>query len=296
VVSRVAYGTQLDSEVPLEGLPAPAGDELGIVQVSLHEELHRPGARDLGPPDVEAEVSGKPLSFRVNGTLDIRWGSAASFRLTPGEPRIHCSRGADGTLRQVEEWLLQYALPLHLQMERHLIFLHAGAVRIGGEAVGFLAPSGGGKSTLVHHFVAQGHTFLSDDKLGCVHRSGRTLAVPATPFYRLGVTWERADRFVPTAQPLRALFVLVPAAADAPAEVTPLSPTEAAFALAHRCELQLPSIVRERLGLAPLAVERFQDCARLATGVPVRRLVVPRHHARLPDVHRAVRADLGNLE
>jgi hypothetical protein len=296
MVTRVAYGTKLDSEVPLEGLPSPAGGELTTVQVSLHEELRPLDARDLGPPDVEGEVSGKPLSFRVNGALEIRWSDTTSFHLVPGEPRIRCSRGPNGTMQEVEEWFLHYVLPLHLQMERHLGFLHGGAVCIGDGAVGFLAPSGGGKSTLVHHFVAQGHRFITDDKLGFVDQREGTAAVPATPFYRLGISWERVDRFVPTPLPLRALYTLVPAVAGTKPEITSFSPAEAAFVLAHRCELQLPPIVRERLGLTPLARERFQDCAALAERIPVRRLVVPRDHAQLPDVYRTVCADLAHME
>jgi hypothetical protein len=294
-VARVAYGVRIDGQVVLEGLPAAGGGELANVRVTLrrwppdHEEF------DMPPPEAELEIVGRPLSFHVDSRLEIRWGRCHSFLLSIGSSEIQCRLGPEGSLESLGEWLVHFILPHHLQMEHRLFFLHGGAVSLDGAAVGFLAPSGGGKSTLVEHFMQQGDRVLSDDKLAIVHRDGRILAVPATPFYRGAeqkTEWKRLTDFSPLPLPLRALYVLTPAPAMAVPAITPLQAAEATFALVRRCELRLPAAVRQRLGLPRFAIECLDHCTALAAAVPVRRLVVPRELVRLPEVRDAVLADL----
>lgn len=54
--------------------------------------------------------------------------------------------------------------------------LHAGAVSVEGRALGVLAPTHGGKTTLLGACLAQGHRVLSDDVL--VVHEGRAMAGP----------------------------------------------------------------------------------------------------------------------
>lgn len=292
MLAQRAYGIRLETEIPIEGLPAASGDELGCVQVL---DALFPAARPF-VPDAETLVDGRPLTFYVNGGIEICWEDVVSFHLNVGNSVIRCAAGSEGGPRQVREWLLQYALPLFLQTEHRLLFLHGGGVQIGDRAVGFLAASRGGKSTLVEHFVRQGHAFLTDDKLALLASVSGFDAVPGTPFFRRGhakAQWQYVSDFAPAPLPLGTLYLLVPADPASTPEITPLPPREVPFALAARCELRLPNRVRERLQLPPHALESFQDCSELARVVRVCRLRVPRDHARLPEVHAAVLADAG---
>ena len=294
-----AFGVRLESEIPLDGLPEVSGAELATVKVLLERTPHDTEQRTSPVPDVEALIDGRPLSLRVNGELEVCWRGVVTFRAAIGDSVIRCQRGPEGSIEQAREWLLHYMLPLLLQTERHLHFLHGSAVQIGAGAVGFLAPSGGGKSTLMEHFVRRGHAFLTDDKLGIVRCEGGFAAVPGAPFYRRGEAkgqWRPVGNFASSPLPLRTLYLLAPADRNVTPLVTPLLAREAPFALAARCELRLPARVRQRLGLGPFAAERFYDCSELAAAVRVCRLRVPQDLSRLPDVYQSVVADAAGCE
>jgi len=291
-----AYGARLDSAVLLAGLPTATGAESHAVEFVLDtgcttadEGPHAPAVLAFGAEE------GSGVSLHVNGAVEIHSRGRFTFRLTPGLPEIWCRRGADGAGDVIERWLLQYVLPMHLMIERRREFLHAGAVRAGDGAVAFVGPSGAGKSTIVDHFLRRGHGLLTDDKLAIVREPGRVVGVPGIPFYCADPAKQRIDHaadFVERPLPLRAVYLLEPAASTASPRIDPVRPAAAAFALARRCELQVPSPVREALTLPPPWTQAIALGVALADRVPVRRLAVPRRLARLGDVYEAVLADL----
>lgn len=293
MTAYVAYGVRLESEIPLPGLPAPCGSlpaTIAVLRDAPGERRARTAAADS-----EYLVHGRPLSLRVNGDLEICWQDVVGFRVSIGELRIRCWRGPDGGAEQVREWLLHYALPLLLAGAERLHFLHGGAVEIDGRVAGFLAPSGGGKTTLTKHFLARGHGFLTDEKLGVVARRRQFMAVPSTPFLRRGeddARWETVARFASAPSPLAVLYLLQPADASAAPAIEPVPAGRAAFELAQRCEFQLPRRVRGRLRLPSFLETSFRFSTQLAGAVRVCRLVVPRRLARLPEVYQAVVADV----
>jgi len=63
--------------------------------------------------------------------------------------------------------------------------LHAASVRVGDEAVAFLAHAGGGKSSLAAYFVRAGHPLLTEDVLAVERRNGRLWALPGPAQLRL---------------------------------------------------------------------------------------------------------------
>lgn len=292
---QVAYGLRLESDMPIEGLPAPCGDEIAAVRVYEDEALRAATASAHSSPEAEVDVYGHPLRLFVNGGLEVRWGDIAYYRMGVGDARIRCSYGPGGSFIHMQQWMLHYALPLHILIERHLEFLHGGSVRIGDEAVAFLAASGVGKSTLVEHFVERGHGFLTDDKLGVVRRDGRYFSVPSTPFLCTDdakAHWKRAPNYVRGMAPLSALYVLTPADPRASPAVEPLDPAQAPFALSCRSEVRLPDRVRARLGLPRPDIAGFAFYCDLASRVRLNRLVVPRELSRLPEVYDTVLADV----
>jgi hypothetical protein len=291
---QVAYGLRLESDLPIEGLPAPCGDEIAAVRVYEDEAL-RAATSTRSSPDAELDVYGRPVRLFVDGDLEVRWGDIAYYRIGVGEAHIRCSYGPSGSFIHMQQWMLHYALPLHILIERHLEFLHGGSVQIGDQAVAFLAASGVGKSTLVEHFVQRGHGFLTDDKLGVVRRDGRYFSVPSTPFLCTDdakAYWKRVPNYVRGIVPLSALYVLTPADPLVSPAVEPLDPAQAPFALSCRNEVRLPEPVRARLGVPRPDVAGFTFYCDLASRVRLNRLVVPRALARLPEVYDTVLADV----
>lgn len=291
-----AYGARLDSAVAFAGLPTATGAESHTVEFVLDAGLATAEYRPHAPAVLEFGTENGPgVSLHLNGAVEIHSRGRFTFRLAPGLPEIRCLRGADGGGDVIERWFLQYVLPMHLMIERHREFLHAGAVRVGEGAVAFVAPSGVGKSTMVEHFLRRGHGLLTDDKLGVTRHPGRVMGVPGIPFYCADPAKQRIDHaadFVGQPLPLRAVYLLEPAAPGDSPRIDPVRPAAAAFAVARRCELQVPSPVRETLGLPVPGTQALALGMDLAGCVPVRRLTVPRLLARLGDVYDAVLADL----
>ncbi len=291
-----AYGARLDSAVAFAGLPAATGAESHAIEFVLDAgpapAEYQPHAPALLEFDTE---TGRTISLHLNGALEIHSRASFTFRFAPGVPQIRCLPGPEAGGDLIERWLLQYVLPMHLMIERRREFLHAGAVRIDDGAVAFVGPCGVGKSTMVEHFLRRGHGLLTDDKLGIVRNPGRVVGVPGIPFYCADPAKQRVDHaadFVERPLPLRAVYLLEPAGPAASPRIEPVRPVAAAYALARRCELQVPSPVREALGLPAPWTQAIALGADLAGCVAVRRLAVPRLLARLGDVYDTVLADL----
>lgn len=72
-----------------------------------------------------------------------------------------------------------------LLSERGAVCIHAAAVATEGGAIAFVAPSGGGKSTLAAACVERGHELVSDDLLPLYPEDGAVSAGWAAPLLRL---------------------------------------------------------------------------------------------------------------
>lgn len=72
--------------------------------------------------------------------------------------------------------------------------LHASAVEVGNRAVGFLASTEGGKSSLAAAFVQAGHPLLTDDVLIIESSETGILGRPSYPQMRLWA--EQLDHFI----------------------------------------------------------------------------------------------------
>ena len=69
--------------------------------------------------------------------------------------------------------------------QRNILILHGSAIKVNGESVIFVGPSGVGKSTLAAGFTKRGYPFLVDDvcalSVGCNH----PLVIPGFPRLKL---------------------------------------------------------------------------------------------------------------
>lgn len=210
------------------------------------------------------------------------------------------------------EYLGTSVLPLWLQLSGRPV-LHAAAVCLDGEAVGLLARSGGGKSTLASALVARGARLLCDDHI-VVHTDGgvgrvwmgrpharlwpdslRTLGVDADALPRVAPSSEKrrvplgAVDGDPTALgwcPLKVVYVLKRgASADGSVSIETLPPVEALTALLAYGQMAGAS---EMIGAGP---RRLPPLARLVREVPVRRLAYPSAFEQLPEVCQAIESN-----
>jgi hypothetical protein len=195
--------------------------------------------------------------------------------------------------------------------------LHASAVQTPRGVLGSASISTGGKSTLAAAAVAAGYALVADDLLALEENAGRVWARPGFPAMRLWAA--EAARFIPhwqelpvvehkaekrwaaigpggwgtfcaEAQPLACLYFPQRRAVDDPnadIEITPLTRRDGLIELVRH---SFAAWLSEASGLAP---QRLPLLARIAQGVPLRRLVYPSGLAHLPRVLAALERDSG---
>lgn len=121
-----------------------------------------------GKPDAEivldqiAEIgSDNSLPRSIDGRASFSVPGVARYAVVGGRKLlVDPARGAE--LRNVRLYLLGSAMGLLLH-QRGILPLHANAVEIDGRAFAFMAPSGGGKSTLAAWFHDRGYRVIADD-------------------------------------------------------------------------------------------------------------------------------------
>ncbi|HYH18860.1 MAG TPA: tetratricopeptide repeat protein [Azospirillum sp.] len=146
-------GWHVRSDLPLPELPPwqgePGADGVDIRLGPAPERL--PDATAIGPL----------LQVGPDGTGLLTAEGTARFLVREGRQVIVDTR-KDPAAPELRPYLLGIVLGM-LAHQRGLLPLHAGAVRVGGEAVVIAAPSGSGKSTLSAALMGRGHALLADD-------------------------------------------------------------------------------------------------------------------------------------
>ncbi|MCC6190073.1 MAG: hypothetical protein IT318_13645 [Anaerolineales bacterium] len=298
---HTAYGLNIASALSLpELLPAvsPASTDLAVRLGAVEAPRNDAGgaAARYGPGEV-------CLAFREAGAFLVRAGREIIVDPTPG---------ADA--RVLRLYLLGPALTLALH-QRGWLALHASAVALGGQAVGFLGAPGWGKSTMAAALCQRGHPLIADDALAVAvsadpgtQPGGRLDVFPGFPQIKL---WPEAaaglgvdpaqlpllhprltkrahrlgDGLAAQPLPLGRLYVLTEGAAI---QIEPLG-RQAALV-----ELIQHSYVARALPQLD-ASTHLRQCAAVARVVPVARLWRPRRLDSLPAVAAAVEAEVLNL-
>lgn len=283
-----AYGTVVQTNVawPLLCAAPPCSDALSI-QVERVTAL---------PPSESAATSrslqGRTVRFSGDfPDLVVRIDDLLSVSFDGRQRRINCLAASEANEPIIDYWLLRQIVPIARFAWGEAEILHAGAVRVEDEAIAFLAPSYTGKSTLVAHFIKQGHGLVSDDHL-LIPRSEKQRpyeisTLSTLPFYRDYRTFESLGRhtsqFDPAPCNLRVIYVLKIADAEAPVSTSELSNADAAVELLRQAPYNLVKFGFP--AAAPLVKQRFGFVANLAMKVAVRHLHVPRSLHRLPEVY-----------
>lgn len=283
----------------------------------------RAGAPDLyvlsadEPPDLDraecvyaAERADSGL-FRLKDAYVFRFAGAVDFYVTPA--RITYSLHDPFYAYGIELWLLGTVLAFWLEWQGRPA-LHASAVVVDGQAVGFVASNRGGKSSLATALMECGYPLLSDDILAlavddavygqpgypqmrmwpeqAAHFVDEAGALPRVHPYiekrRVPVGPEGIGAFCDAPQPVRSVY-LPDRRPGAPIEIRPVAAGEGLI------ELVRQSFVARLVDAVGWQPERLPTLARLAQHVPVRRLVYPDGVEQLPRVAEAIVEDVQAL-
>lgn len=250
--------------------------------------------------------------YRTGGGYLVRICGLVDFVIDLAAERVICTPVPGVPAEQVADLYFNQALPLLMGVSGDLV-IHASGVAVRGQALGFIGPTGRGKSTLAASFARMGHPFLTDDGL-ILDCAGQGYEVrPRRPILRLrpdseamiaqgpaagmAMAGEMADAddlpfktrvaaradipFHETAVPLAALYVLVePADVAAPVFERLAAPAALSALMQHSFILDVEDKARLR-GL-------FGRLALLAEAVPCFALDYPRRYDALPSVLDAI--------
>jgi hypothetical protein len=198
--SLQAFGLAVVCDFPLVGAePAPLRGEGRTVEVRREDsEFPEPSGGDTSL--LERRLPDGSLGMRVEqleaGGYRIDAPGHGSFAIAEDGALIRCAL-ADAPAWLAQRPLFGQALPLVATLQGLELF-HASAAVINGHAVGFVGPSGAGKTSLAAHLTARGAALLTDDVLSLECREDRVLAYPGVRM--ANVAREQLDSLSPAAR------------------------------------------------------------------------------------------------
>ena len=133
---------------------------------------------------VSPEGEAWALFVRLEQGYLIRFQGLVDFTVSADAGAIS-ARPAPGVSNDSLYYLYQNLVQPLVYSQHGRFVLHGSAVEVDDVALVFLAPTGGGKSTLAAHFAAQGHRFISDDSVVLTEQGGGDWVEPAYPAIRL---------------------------------------------------------------------------------------------------------------
>jgi hypothetical protein len=245
---------------------------------------------------------------RLTDRYLLRFPGLADFEIAMEDLSVTCQPAPGTSKATLQHLYLNQVHPLVLSKRGRLVF-HGSAVAAGPGAVAFVGTSGRGKSTLAASFSTTGCPFLTDDGLVLERRTHCHVVLPSHPSLRL---WEDSEEallapgtprapaleyttkarllpgktlpFCSEPRRLAAAFFLDDSQVSK-IEITQLTASEALMEWARHSFLL---DVEEK----PRLATHFRDVSRLAQHAVHYRLKYPRDYALLPDVRRAIIAQL----
>jgi len=309
------YGLALASNLSFRPLPEWPARDSGTPDVVLRVK-HGPPPGSAEPkmgwtPLFERRLSGC-LTFGVyqsTAGVVFRYHGRLEFHVDAGAYEVTCFRHAGYGDDLARRLFLSLVMAFVLS-QRGCHNLHAAAVRIDAGAVAFLAPAGGGKSSLAAHFVRAGHALLTDDLLPVFFDGVAVRVLPGPPQLRLNddsadrlwsdgdvplrrghvdrkrLVWlPQIDRFYCAEPlPLRAIYLLERSLA-LPARVERIGQRKALVSL-------VSSVYANFLSTGPKLSTQLSALAALVSAVPCRVLRLASGFNELPSARAAVAGDL----
>ena len=159
------YGLTIESDFSFVAPVAPGEDEpdivlssglrLGFEEQNRFRHVYSSAFRD---------AKGRALfELLIDGERELLSFTDRAEFLFDGR-RILYRMVGKGTLADVEILFLSSVLAYWLE-QRGVLVVHASAVEVEDQTIAFLAPAGGGKSTMAAAFFEAGHQVVSDDIL-----------------------------------------------------------------------------------------------------------------------------------
>jgi hypothetical protein len=265
--------------------------------------------RLTAPESIPYGPNSEPLTITRHGDgLHLDLAGTCRFVVAPRGVDVLCIPDPAADPEEVRRQALEHLIP-RLLSRRHALVLHASSVVLPAGVVGFVAASGGGKSTLASSLARRQGAMLSDDSLVIDSDARGALARPLWSNVRLhledlpedvrvravpaangkAAITEETDpslRFVRETAPLRALYVL--GASSQNIEITRLAPRGALLALLRETyHLEFDDM----LGVDGL-MNRIEQ---LGLTHCTYGLVYPRDFSRLPEVCERVLTHAADL-
>jgi hypothetical protein len=304
----------------------PAAPDISGIDVEIYMDPARswPMAAHGAPRELwftradkayEAESTVTVWKLADGAFFQICYGDGIEFLVDGTGTRIWAAWPDRWTSEDASTYLLGPVLGFVLRL-RGITCLHASAIDVGREAVALVGPGGAGKSTTAAVFARAGYGILSDDLVALAEHGTAFLVQPAYP--RVGLwpdsveavfgssdllplqtpNWdkryldlnEKGYKFQAEPLPLRAIYVLDERDADTRApSIEPLPPSVAVTRLIANAYVShlLDGAMRAR---------DFDVLARLASAVPVRRVVPHSAAAYLPKLRDVILGDVHDLE
>jgi hypothetical protein len=178
--AHALFGGVLQSEISLPELPAIDSDRADWV-VRVADRPVGEATALLGEDNVDAQI--KVRSIRLADGVRLEFDDTGVFDITHEGATITWCPSAAAPLELARADLLGavFSVALHLQ---GVLCLHGSGVTIGGQAIGFLARKGSGKSTIAMALSAAGAKLVTDDMLA-VHPGPPPMVWPAAPTLHL---------------------------------------------------------------------------------------------------------------
>ena len=291
------WGVALESEVKLDAAPSTHNERTTLkLSIAQSCSVVPNGRRLLLWPDDDPvlEVSD------FDGGLLFRYFDRADFCFKSASLEVHATPELDLPVTTFSQLLLGQVIPMALSELGRLVVHAAGAILPAG-LVGFLGPSGTGKSTLLTALTVAGHRAFADDYIVMDSCSGGYVASPGPRSIRLhtdsisqvsgrhassasdstsgkkqiqppGQDWANA-----TAAPRR-FFALDPQ--DDPS--CPILVERLETSAAHLALMR--NTLRLRREQRSTQVSEFEQLTSLLAQAPVYRLTYPKRFDRLPEV------------
>jgi len=166
-----AFGGVLASSIEFPELPV-ADVAPSSADWTVERSLERPRIDGLNLVGADPVAPGSVVRlFQDGDRYLVDYGPLGTFDILEGGRTILWNPGVHDCEDCARQCILGRVLALAIHA-RGGFCLHASCVKIGGEAVGFMAPKGTGKSTLASALLARGNPLVTDDMLRVEATSG----------------------------------------------------------------------------------------------------------------------------
>jgi hypothetical protein len=228
-------------------------------------------------------TSNKPfLDNQSEQIINFFVENVVTFSVERGGNVIYYKLYSKGTEELAKYWLSHTFLPILFTIENVYYFLHAGAVKIFGYAILFVADSYGGKSTITDFFIRKGHTMISDDKVAIYGDKSEVFAVASYPYHRpyrkfedLGIF---VENFAKDNTKMKFIFNLVRVNEDEKVKIEEVIGIEKFRILKFSTEIELNLNCKAR----------FEMLSKIANNIKLYNITIPWKVDRLEEVYEKI--------